>query len=120
MREVVQLSVVAFAVALGVGVGHRLSPEAMAVVVGVVCGVLASIPMSVMMLVLTRRLNRPAGSRQSTPAAQGMAYPPVVVIQPDSRGSGSRFLPPAWDAPAAVENQPWRRSFTVVGDEGSW
>ena len=120
MRGVVQLSVVAFAAALGVGVGHRLSPEAMAVVVGVVCGVLASIPMSVMMLVVTRRLNRPARSQQAAPMAQGMAYPPVVVIQPDSRGSGNRLLPPAWDAPSAVGNQPWQRSFTVVGDEENW
>lgn len=120
MRGVLQLGLVGLAVALGVGVGYRLSPEAMAVVVGVVCGVLASIPMSIVMLMMTRRLGGPAGSPQSAPAAQGMAYPPVVVIQPDSRGSGSRFLPPAWDAPAAVENQPWRRSFTVVGDEESW
>lgn len=120
MRGVVQLSIVAFAVALGVGVGHRLSPEAMAVVVGVVFGVLASIPMSVMMLVLTRRLNGQARSQQPTPVAQGMAYPPVVVIQADGRGSDNRLLPPAWDPPAAVENQPWQRSFTVVGNEDSW
>ncbi|RME44063.1 MAG: hypothetical protein D6791_14040 [Chloroflexi bacterium] len=120
MRGIVQLSVIGFAIALGVGVGHRLSPEAMAVVVGVVCGVLASIPMSVMMLVLTRRLSGPARSRQATSAPPGMAYPPVVVIQPGSEGAGKRYLPPAWDPPAAVENQPWQRSYTVVGEEEGW
>jgi hypothetical protein len=89
----------------------------MAVVVGVVCGVLASIPMSIMMLVLMRRMSGPARSRPSASVAPGMAYPPVVVIQPDGWGAGNRLAPPAWDVPAAVENQPWRRSFTVVGDE---
>lgn len=119
MRGVLQLGVVGFAIALGVGVGNRLSSEAMAVVVGVVCGVLASIPMSVMILILTRRLNGPMRSRESTRPVQNMAYPPVVVIQPDGGRSRNR-LAPAWDPPAAAENQPWRRSFTVVGDDDDW
>ncbi|MFQ5855739.1 MAG: hypothetical protein ACE5LU_08880 [Anaerolineae bacterium] len=116
MRGVLQLGVGGFAIALGVVVGNRLSSEAMAVVVGVVCGVLASIPMSVMILILTRRLSGPSRSRASTPVPQGMAYPPVLVIQPGGRGYGNRFAP-LWEAPTAAENQPWRRSFTVVGDE---
>lgn len=116
MRGVVQLGVGGFAIALGVVVGNRLSSEAMAVVVGVMCGVLASIPVSVMVLVLTRRLNGASRSGASVPVAQGMAYPPVIVIQPDGRRHDSRFALP-WDAPAGVEKQPWQRSFTVVGDE---
>ena len=116
MRGVVLLGVIAFAIALAVVVGNQLSAEAMAVVVGVIFGVLASIPMSIMLLILTRRANKPARSRETAPMAQGMAYPPVVVIQPDSRGSGHQLAPP-WDTPAAAENQPWRRSFTVVGEE---
>lgn len=120
MRAVVQLGVVAFAIALGYGVGNRLSSEAMAVVVGVVCGVLASIPMSVMILILTRRLSKPASSRESTAMAPyGPSYPPVVVVQSDGGRSRERYAP-AWDAPAASDNQPWRRSFTVVGDEDDW
>lgn len=120
MRAVVQLGLIAFAIALGFGVGNRLSSEAMAVVVGVVCGVLASIPMSIMILILTRRLSKPARSGNSTlPAQYGSSYPPVVVIQSDGGGQRNRFEP-AWDSPPASENQPWRRSFTVVGDEEDW
>jgi len=48
MRRLLGLTVLAFAVGLGVVVGYRMSSEAMAVVVGVVCGVLASIPMSLL------------------------------------------------------------------------
>ncbi len=116
MRVVLQLGVVAFAIALGVGVGNRLSSEAMAVVVGVVCGVLASIPMSVLVLIMTRRSGEASRSREATPMAQGTAYPPVVVIQTDGGGQRNR-LAPIWDPPPAAENQPWRRAFTVVGDE---
>ncbi|MBS1253556.1 MAG: hypothetical protein MAG451_02605 [Anaerolineales bacterium] len=120
MRGVLQLGIVVFAIALGVVTGNRLSSEAMAVVVGVVCGVLASIPMSVMILVLTRRLSKPARSDKSTlPAQHRPSYPPVVVVQSDGGGQRSQFGP-AWDAPAAAENQPWRRSFTVVGEEDDW
>lgn len=119
MRGILQLSIVAFAVALGVGVGHQLSPEAMAVIVGVVVGVLASIPMSVMLFILTRRLSGQSRAQQPTPVSQGMAYPPVVVIQADNRGLEKRLLPPTWDPPATVENQPWQRSFSVIGDEES-
>ncbi len=119
MRGLLQLGVVVFAVALGVVTGNRLSPEAMAVVVGVVCGVLASVPMSVIMLVLSRRLSRPErASNSATAMPYGQSYPPVVVIQSDGGGRRNRFEP-AWDAPAA-ENQPWRRSFTVVGEEDDW
>lgn len=119
MRRVLQLGVVVFAVALGVGVGGRMSPEAMAVVVGVVCGVLASIPMSVMVLILTRRLSTSASQGESRRAPQGAAYPPVVVIQSDGGRAHNRF-PSMWDAPPAADNQPWRRSFTVVGEEDDW
>lgn len=120
MRAVVQLSVVGFAIALGVVTGNRLSSEAMAVVVGVVCGVLASIPMSIMILLLTRRMSKPARSSEaSMPGQYGPSYPPVIVVQSDGGGQ-RRQLEPPWDAPAAVENQPWRRSFTVVGDEENW
>lgn len=120
MRGVVQLSLLGFAVAAGVVVGNRLSPEAMAVVVGVVCGVLASIPMSVMVLILTRRLSKPSRANDSAMLApSGPSYPPVVVIQSDGGGQRNRF-DPAWDAPPAAENQPWRRSFTVIGEEEDW
>ena len=121
-RNLLQLGIVTFAVSLAVVVGYQLSSEAMAVVVGVVCGVLASVPMSAMILVMTRRQLRPAAHKESvTPVPHQQPYaPPVVVIQPDGRQAHSP-LPSPWETePAAAEQQPWRRSFTVVGDDEEW
>ncbi len=115
MRAMAYLSVLGFATGLGVIVGARLTPDAMAVVIGVVCGVLASVPTSVFLLLLTRRfLERPpspAGGSASTPM-----YPPVVVIQPDGRAVGRSPQMDPWGGPV-LEVPPQAPTFTVVGDE---
>src|SRR5512143_1132613 len=78
----------AFAVALAVVVGRRMSAEAMAVVVGIVCGVAASIPTSVLLLVVLTRRER---SREMADSQANLrSYPPVVVIQ----GGAPQALPP--------------------------
>jgi hypothetical protein len=122
MRRSVVIIGAAFAAALAVAVGSRMSADAMAVVIGVACGVLASIPTSLVLLwVLARRGQGPAMG-----ADQRMSgyFPPVVVVNP-----GPGYGAPAYGAvphalptgsysaasPAALPAGP--RSFKVVGDE---
>ncbi len=106
--------VVAFAIALAVVVGNRMSAQAMAVVIGVVCGVAASIPMSVIILALSRR-SRPVIEEDSGQRSR----PPVVVVTQASSAQptagwadyGHPYAPPAMPAP---------REFRVIGDDSSW
>jgi hypothetical protein len=121
MRGLIQLGILALAVGLGVGVGNRLSPEAMAVVVGVVCGVLAGVPMSVILMLFMRRMSDSGAPRQTqAQAPYPGAYPPVVVVQTDGAARPRQLAPPWEGPPAPAEGQPWRRSFTVVGDDDEW
>jgi len=109
-RVVFLMIVVAFAVALAVVIGNRMSAEAMAVVIGVTCGVAASIPMSAVILILTHRRER----RPDTRYRSRESFPPVVVIGPGQRreayGSLS-YYPPA----SGGRLSP--RQFNVIGEE---
>lgn len=111
LKRLLGWSILAFAVALAVVVGNRMSGEAMAVVIGTVCGVAASIPTSAIVLVMSRRSRPPASE---DPAWR--ARPPVVVVTPQAAPQP----PPGWMsmgqvyAPPAV---PSPREYRIVGDE---
>ena len=105
------LVAMAFAVALAVVVGSRLSDEALAVLAGAVCGVGAAIPTSLLIVAVSRRRDegrvQPSASRDPYRGP----YPPVVVVAPpgvQQRSSGWNTLPPSLTAPV-------QRQFTVVG-----
>ena len=103
--------VIAFAVALAVVVGNRMSAEAMAVVIGVVCGVGASIPMSAIILTLTRRSPIRAGDSSAPQAG-----PPVVVVTPPAMAQPMSGWPDRSQAyPAATVPVP--REYHIIGDE---
>jgi len=109
-RGLFVLILVAFAVALAVVIGNRMSSEAMAVVIGVTCGVAASIPMSAIILVLTSRKER----RPEFPSYPRENYPPVVVINPGQQSQRYSSLP--YYTPS-MDDAPRPREFNVVGDD---
>jgi hypothetical protein len=122
MRRGVVIIGAAFAAALAVAVGSRMSADAMAVVIGVACGVLASIPTSLVLLWVLAR--RGQGTDRLGPSGMGGYFPPVVVVNPGpgygapAYGAASHALPAgsySGAGPAALPAGP--RSFKVVGDE---
>ena len=109
LKVFVGLVATAFAVALAVMVGSRLSDEALAVLAGSVCGVGAAIPTSLLIVAVSRRREE---QRPQPSMPQGM-YPPVVVVAPPAgqqRYNDWNALPPSLTA-------PMQRQFTVVGGE---
>jgi len=121
MKRTVAIVGAAFAVALAVVVGNRMSADAMAVVVGVACGVLASVPTSLLLIwALGRRGRAVSEGERSGNVRGGNQYPPIVVVNPGSGyhvpGYGSLpGLPPAASLP--IPSGP--RSFRVVGEEAT-
>ena len=69
----------AFSVALAVVVGHRLSGEAMAVVIGVMAGVVASIPTS---LIVVWFASRPQVRRTTVDMPARPAPEPRIMLMP--------------------------------------
>jgi len=119
MKRITVAVLLGFTVTLAVVVGHRMSGEAIAVVVGVVCGVAASIPMSVLILIVLNRSTRqaevaepPYGRR----SAQYGASPPVVVIQ-GGTPAPSGLLRPYYPG-QTVTSEPAQRSFRIIGQSG--
>jgi hypothetical protein len=117
MKRAIVIVTAAFAVALAIVVGNRMSADAMAVVVGVACGVLASVPTSLLLVWALGRRGQMAGP-ESQPR-NGPAYPPVVVVNPGS-GYGAPTYGPA--AGSYLEQRQMLppagpRTFRVVGDE---
>jgi hypothetical protein len=104
------LVALAFAVALAVVVGNRLSDEALAVLAGAVCGVGAAIPTSLLIVAVSRRRDEERVQPSPLPTSQGV-YPPVVVVAPPA--GQQRFND--WSALPSSLNAPVQRQFTVVG-----
>lgn len=125
MRGLIALCVIAFCAGLGVIVGHRMSSEAMAVVVGVVCGVLAGIPTAVLILILMRTQRRQGpGAGLAQPQAQH--YPPVIVVNPGGQqhpSDGIRASLSTAYSPADAVDGDWQslgapaRQFRVIGED---
>ena len=125
MRNGIILAGIAFAVALAVIVGNRLSSEAMAVVVGAVCGISASVPVS---LALVIAASKNWGREETMPrdAPYGAGYdvgahryaPPqiLVVSAPPQAPSPYGFQNPYYLPPGAPDvGAP--RDFKIIGDE---
>jgi hypothetical protein len=125
MRNGIILAGIAFAVALAVIVGNRLSNEAMAVVVGAVCGISASIPVSVALVIAASK----NWGREEAPREIGYDYgahryapqPPQILVvspppaQPPSYQpySGTPYFPPP-----QIDQPPYTlREFKIIGDE---
>jgi hypothetical protein len=135
LKTFVGLVAVAFAVALAVVVGNRLSEEALGVLAGAVCGVGAAIPTSLIVVAVSRRQGEGGSSGRSRVREREMGpeprhtYPPVVVISPQ----GDQPSPYGWRAAGRGSSgrrslpmgPPTEREFTVVGGapaspEGPW
>ena len=119
MKRAIVLVAAAFAVALAIVVGNRMSADAMAVVVGVVCGVLASVPTSLLLIWALGRRGGGAMAGLDSQPRNGAQYPPVVVVNPGPGYGASMYGPPA--APYMDQRQmlppAGPRTFRVVGDE---
>ncbi|MDE3090812.1 MAG: hypothetical protein KGJ80_15660 [Chloroflexota bacterium] len=122
MRNGLVLAGIAFAVALAVLVGNRLSNEAMAVVVGAVCGISASVPVSLALVIAaSRNWGRGETPREvgSDSAARHYAPPPQILVvsppqpypSPYGFSQSQYYLPPG----APAEGAP--RDFKIIGDE---
>ena len=107
------LVVTAFAVALAVVVGNRLSDEALAVLAGAVCGVGAAIPTSLLIVAISRQRDEVQVQPQPQPAMTHSPYPPVVVVAPPGMQQGAG----GWGALPSSLAAPVQRQFTVVGGE---
>jgi hypothetical protein len=114
----------AFAVALAIVIGSRMSADAMAVLVGVTCGIGASVPTCLLLVwALVRRGQAMAsGAEGGGRNGAGVNYPPVVVINPgygaQNYGPGLGMLPPPGQLAGGSGVQAGSpRTFKVVGDE---
>ena len=116
MRRFLLVAGVAFAVALAVVIGTRMSADALAVVVGIVCGVLASIPTSAILVWVLRQRDKQLDAQlgQGRPFSQ---YPPVVVV--NGQGTNGAATPFPSTALAAGTALGASRSFKVVGQENT-
>lgn len=115
MRKFLFISGVAFAIALAVVMGYRMSSDAMAIIVGIVCGVLASVPTTVVLLWVLRQRDRQLEA-QYGPMRAGH-YPPVVVVNGQgTNGNGYMPAPPALTAKSSL---PGSRDFKVIGQENT-
>ncbi|MBM2848286.1 MAG: hypothetical protein HW418_1228 [Anaerolineales bacterium] len=112
-RVVITLIGSAFAVALAVVIGLRLSTEAMAVIAGVVAGVAASIPASLIVIWLATR-NAVAG-----PAREPQTNEPRIIYvntTPPPSWPNAMSTPPHISALTTPHGAPWSpRHFTGLG-----
>ena len=115
MKRFMFVAGVAFAIALAIVVGFRISPDAMAVIIGIICGVLASIPTTAILLWVLRQRDRQIEA-QFGPMRTGH-YPPVVVVNGQgTNGNGYMSAPPALTAKTTA---PGARDFKVIGQENT-
>ena len=115
MRKFIFVITSAFAIALAIVIGVRLSPDAMAVIIGIVAGVLASVPTSVVLVWVLRQRDKQLES-QYGPMRHGQ-YPPVVVVNGQSpNGYGTALGAPTL---TAQSSPPGSRDFKVVGQENT-
>jgi len=122
VRNGIILAGIAFAIALAVIVGNRLSNEAMAVVVGTVCGISASIPVSIGLVIASSH----NWGRRETPREIGYDYgahqyapqPPVVIVSPPQPQMPYGYPAQPYALPAPMNtNTIESRDFKIVGGE---
>lgn len=102
---------IAFAVALAIYTGSKLSDQALAVIAGAVCGVGATLPPSLLIIAVIYYRQQTQHPRQPTTAP----YPPVVVVAP--QGQLPTLAPPQPGQHTYLNHQPRDRTFTIVGEE---
>jgi len=123
MRNGLILAGIAFAVALAVIVGNRLSNEAMAVVVGTVCGISASIPVSIALVIAASknwgREERPREIGYDYEARRYAPQPPqiLVVSPPQQPQSPYSFPQSQYYLPPGAPDVGAPRDFKIIGDE---
>jgi hypothetical protein len=123
MRNGLILVGIAFAVALAVIVGNRLSDEAMAVVVGAVCGISASIPVSLALVIAaSRNWGREEGPREIGYDYESRRYAPqppqiLVVSPPQPPLSPYGFAPSPYYLPPGAPDVGAPREFKIIGEE---
>jgi hypothetical protein len=123
MRNGIILVGIAFAVALAVIVGNRLSNEAMAVVVGAVCGISASIPVSLALVIAaSRNWGREQGPREVEYDYGSHRYAPqppqiLVVSPPPQPPSPYGFPQNQYFLPPGAPDIGAPRDFKIIGDE---
>jgi hypothetical protein len=126
MRNTIIVAGSAFAVALAVVVGNRLSSEAMAVVAGAVCGISASIPISIgLVIAASNQWGRNARGRLEQPHEIGYAdesrrylpQPPVVIVSPPQAQMPYGYPHNSYVAPLHAPMLGAPREFKIVGGE---
>ena len=124
MRNSLILAGIAFAVALAVIMGNRLSNDAMAVVVGAVCGISASIPVSLALVIAaSRNWGREQGPREVEYDYGSHRYAPqppqiLVVSPPQQPQPPYGFAPNQYYLPPPIEDaRGSSRQFKIIGDE---
>ncbi len=116
----------AFAVALAVIIGNRLSNEAMAVVVGAVCGISASIPVSLALVIAVSKNWGRAEAPRDAPDGAGYDYathryapppPQILVVSPPPAPAPYGFPQNPYSLPPGAPDIGAPRDFKIVGDE---
>ena len=121
MKTFVVILCTAFAIALAIVVGNRMSADAMAVVTGVACGVLASIPTSLLIIWATGRRDRGEEwpDERAFRSRSMTTFPPVVVVNPGNgngqRGGFPSFPPYGFDERTQLPAGP--RRFRILGED---
>jgi hypothetical protein len=124
MRNGIILAAIAFAVALAVIVGNRLSNEAMAVVVGAVCGISASVPVSIALVIAaSKNWGRAPGPREveyDYGAHRYAPQPPQILVVSPQQVNPSAYPfsnPPQYFPPTIDDARYSPREFKIIGDE---
>ncbi len=112
MKRALFVMGVVFAATLAIIFGTRVSPDALGIVIGVILGVAAGVPTTLLaVFILTRS---PRHDSERYPGAGLPQSPPVVIVT----GQGPPQPYPS-SPPPALSAAPSRRSFTIIGDEGT-
>ena len=124
MRNGIILAGIAFAVALAVIVGNRLSDEAMAVVVGAVCGISASVPVSVALVIAASRnwgREQGQGPREVEYDYGAHRYAPqqpqILVVSPPPQPPYGYLSNQYYPTPQIDDAAHSPRQFKIIGDE---
>jgi hypothetical protein len=123
MRNGLILAGLAFAVALAIIIGNRLSDEAIAVVVGAICGISASIPVSLALVIAaSKNWGRDEGPREIGYDYGAHRYTPqppqiLVVSPPPPAPSPYGFAPSPYYLPPGAPDIGAPREFKIIGDE---
>lgn len=112
-RLFVLAGVLAFAAALGVAAGQRLSQEALVTIVGVVAGAAASIPTSLFIVWVTRRADCPP-----PPPPERDLRPQIIVMPSPLPGAAAPAYLSLTTPPIDTAGSP--RLFTVIGGDETW